>query len=226
MHFQRIEKVYYQFQELKDDYTRISENERLNKNNEKNNESEKIIAQKNGSKSNKMPVEQVTGGSLNTGDKQKTEKKIQSKSREITIEERVVDGNVSDRIAIFKRSIKYWKAHPVLGIGLGSHLWNSENEGIKSGNETIHNSANWLLVELGLIGISLFSIFVILCIKALYINRNNSEFTLTTNVMITVIFLMFGASIGTEVLYQRYFWLLLGLFLAKPDQYKSKMVMV
>jgi hypothetical protein len=35
--------------------------------------------------------------------------------------------------------------------------------------------------------------------------------------LISIIFVMIGASVATEVIYQRYFWLLLGLFLVKAN---------
>ena len=148
--------------------------------------------------------------------KQKKNKIIRKKPNLISLKSRILTDNFSTRIFILKRSLGYFKESPLIGIGLGSYLWKSKNDGIPSNESTIHNSVNWLLVELGIIGLLIFSIFTFTCIRAILLEKNESNNPLLpTYTMISIIAVMLGASIGTEVLYQRYYWLLLGIFLVK-----------
>lgn len=140
---------------------------------------------------------------------------IQLSVKRLTAIDRIKSDGLSIRLEILKRSVSYWLKSPVVGIGLGAHIWHSQKEGVPSDAITIHNSANWLLVETGLVGVLIFSVFLIICVKSLYLKRPvNNEF-LPSHTMISIIFIMMGASLATEVIYQRYFWLLLGIFLVK-----------
>jgi len=141
--------------------------------------------------------------------------------REITVKDRMTMEGHSDRISIIKRSLSYWKDSPIIGIGLGSHIWNSKNENIIPSAITIHSSPNWLLVETGIIGFIIFSLFVLSCIKSLFMNASSDTGIISPLVMIVIVMTMLGASIGTEVLYQRYFWLLLGFFMIKKNDVKN-----
>ena len=126
-------------------------------------------------------------------------------------------GTIGKRLKIIKRSLSYWIEKPVIGIGLGSYIWKSQKDGIPDDVITIHNSANWLLVETGIVGLVLFSIFIYICIKTL-MSKNDYTNILPTYGMASIILVMIGASIGTEVIYQRYFWLLLGISMAKAGE--------
>ena len=146
------------------------------------------------------------------------EKKIDKKDVvEISIKDRISLNGHADRISIIKRSLSYWLDSPILGIGLGGHIWNSLKENINSNDVTIHSSPNWLLVETGLIGFFIFSLFIFICIKSLLIDAKSDIEYLSPQAMIGIIIIMLGASVGTEVLYQRYLWLLLGLFMFKKN---------
>jgi O-antigen ligase len=150
------------------------------------------------------------------------EKIVKTKPTQLTVKrltavDRVKSDGLSTRIEIFHRSISYWKEKPFIGIGLGGHIWNSQKEGVHSDSVTIHNSLNWLLVETGVIGILIFLSIILLSIKSLYKYRSVTCDFLPTSTMISIIFLFIGASLATEVIYQRYFWLLLGLFLVKIE---------
>ena len=135
--------------------------------------------------------------------------------KRLTAVDRVKSDGLSIRIEILKRSISYWLKSPILGIGLGVYMWNSQKEGVSPDTFTIHNSANWLLVETGIVGVLIFSIFIVMCLKSLYFKSPVENEFLPSHAMISVIFVIMGASLATEVIYQRYFWLLLGMFLVK-----------
>ena len=137
--------------------------------------------------------------------------------KRLTAVDRVKSDGLATRIEIFYRSLSYWKESPIMGIGLGGHIWNSQKEGVPADAVTIHNSLNWLLVETGVIGIIIFLLIILLSIKSLYQHRLYDSDFLPSSTMISIIFLFIGASLATEVIYQRYFWLLLGLFLVKIE---------
>jgi hypothetical protein len=135
-----------------------------------------------------------------------------------SVSSRLKDEGMSVRVKIFKRSISYWLESPFVGIGLGTHLWKSNLEGgLSSGDLVIHNSLNWLLVETGLIGVIIFCSFIFSCLKNQFKREPEDKELISSKVLISIVFVMIGASMATEVIYQRYFWLLLGLFLVKSN---------
>jgi O-antigen ligase len=142
--------------------------------------------------------------------------------KRLTAVDRVKSDGLATRIEIFYRSLSYWKESPLIGIGLGGHIWNSQKEGVPEDAVTIHNSLNWLLVETGIIGLIIFLLVILLSIKSLYQNRTSASDFLPSSTMISIIFLFVGASLATEVIYQRYFWLLLGLFLVKIEMQNTQ----
>ena len=133
-----------------------------------------------------------------------------------------MEDTMAIRSKIIKYSFAYWREHPVIGIGLGGFLWSSRNTDLPPAAYLMHNSVNWLLVETGIIGLLIFSTFVLLSLKHFYLVRHKQDHLISTNAMIGVIMVMIGASVGTEVIYQRYFWLLLGLFLVLPSRAKEQ----
>ena len=126
------------------------------------------------------------------------------------------------RIEMLKRSYSYWLDHPLMGIGLGSYRWKCIKDKVSSDAITIHNSALWLLVETGLIGLLIFCWIIFKVMKSLIQNNYSGDSISLAKAMICVIGLFVGASIGTEVLYQRYFWLLLGISLVDLNKLEIK----
>ena len=122
------------------------------------------------------------------------------------------------RIDMIKRSYLYWLEKPVIGIGLGSYMWRSKKENVSEDVITIHNSALWLLVETGIVGLLIFSIFTYKTTSSLIKYGYIGENIRLDKAMVCIILVFLGASIGTEVLYQRYFWLLLGMSIVNIDK--------
>ena len=105
-------------------------------------------------------------------------------------------------------------------------MWKSVKENITKDAITIHNSALWLLVETGIIGLIIFIVFAYKCTIALIKNPSKQKAITLDKAMVCVIIVFLGASVGTEVLYQRYFWLLLGMSIVnlelKPEVLKRE----
>ena len=74
----------------------------------------------------------------------------------------------------------------------------------------LHASFLWVIVEMGVIGICLFSVLFINLFRRLLKNADTHNRYITTGIA-GVLLVMLGSSVGTEVLYQRYLWILLGI---------------
>lgn len=118
----------------------------------------------------------------------------------------------NERLRSALEALGLWTGHPLLGTGLGGMLARE----LASGTTTVtlvHNSALWLLVETGLIGLALFAAFFFFCLRGLLRTAGQDPFgAAATGAFVAMI----GASIGIEALYQRHFWFVLGLALALP----------
>lgn len=96
---------------------------------------------------------------------------------------------------------------PVFGHGLGYVL--------KTTGQTIHNSLLWLVVETGFVGAAVFTVFLVLAVRQLFLDRDD-PFVLG---MVAVSGAFMVMSLTGEYLYQRHLWFLLGVALAQtPDQ--------
>jgi O-antigen ligase len=96
---------------------------------------------------------------------------------------------------------------PVFGHGLGYVL--------KTTGQTIHNSLLWLVVETGFVGAAVFTVFLVLAVRQLFLDRDD-PFVLG---MVAVSGAFVVMSLTGEYLYQRHLWFLLGMALAQtPDQ--------
>ena len=124
--------------------------------------------------------------------------------------------SLKPRIETYMLALKYWTEDPIIGVGLGVFSWRSQLEGGNPSGDVLHNTALWLLAETGIIGLVLFSLFFLACIRSL-ISESKNKSSLSISIL-GLIFVMLGASIGTEILYQRYLWFFIGLALA----YKQK----
>lgn len=122
------------------------------------------------------------------------------------------DSNISVRLDMFKRAIRYWMEYPIVGIGIGSYQWKSKQAGENPHGYFIHNTGIWLLTETGLVGFLLFFSFFLVCFIT-FIGKKNIKDSLSVG-MAGMLLVMLGASIGTEILYQRYLWFMLGFTLA------------
>jgi len=131
------------------------------------------------------------------------------------------EGNVSGgvsanaRLDQFLMAIDLWRDHPIVGAGLGGFLSHQVGEG-ESEPVVIHNSLLWLLTETGLVGALLFAAFFLLCLKALWPVRGGPQACLFRLGVAASLLTFAGASVGTEILYQRHLWFLLGWALAQP----------
>jgi O-Antigen ligase len=98
-----------------------------------------------------------------------------------------------------------------LGIGLGSQL--------AEFGQIVHNTAIWLLVEMSLVGLVYFAAVVWLPIETTLrmraVDRRLATALLGGHVVMVV------ASFGIEALYQRQWWMLIGLAMAAPGTSES-----
>lgn len=126
------------------------------------------------------------------------------------------DYGIRKRIEISKIAFSQWLDHPVIGNGLGTFI---EKERKKEGNnvQAIHTTILWVLTEMGVGGVLLIAIFSIYVLRKSYIEwrKKDDLFALGVFGMLVV---MAVASVGTEIMYQRYLWFILGLFLVVSDR--------
>ncbi len=118
-------------------------------------------------------------------------------------------------IASTRAALRAWREAPILGIGIGTYY--QAYRDVPKVADTIHNTFLWLLTETGIVGAGLFSGFFLAVLLALLRCARappaGDPFLWGT---VGVLLVFAGASVGTEILYQRYFWFLLGLALAVP----------
>ncbi len=119
---------------------------------------------------------------------------------------------VEFRFDQLNRSLELWRPNPWLGIGLGSYIRDDAARGFNP-PQHIHNSALWLLTETGIIGAIAFGTFFLVLMYGLWPQAGASPFTIA---VFGVLMVFVGVSIGTEALYQRHLWVLLGMALALP----------
>ncbi len=136
------------------------------------------------------------------------------------------DKDTAIRMRTMKAALAMWQDRPIVGVGLGGYIASEKRRdailapaGPAAGDPgrqlvLIHNSALWLLTETGLLGAAAFIGFFLACFHALGRDiRSDTRDPLSAS-MLAALFVFAGASLGTEVLYQRHFWFLLGCALA------------
>lgn len=129
----------------------------------------------------------------------------------------VGDPGAHDRLEMTKRALRYWRDRPVIGVGLGNYIWLSQRDGYRA--NAPHSTGLWILTEMGLIGFAMFLVFFLVCLRKLVWRQGRLETDEIRLGIAAAMLVMAGSSIGTEVLYQRYLWVLLGIGLAaKPRQ--------
>lgn len=102
--------------------------------------------------------------------------------------------------------------NPLFGVGLGTFVHQLKRQDSKV-SRTLHNSALWLVTELGVIGAAPWIGFLIVCLIAFY-KRSGDPLSVG---MFAVAVAFMAASIAGEFLYQRHLWFLLGMSLALPN---------
>lgn len=124
----------------------------------------------------------------------------------------VQDSGFAHRVLISQQAVESWLSSPILGIGLGSFFWEQLRHG-QAVPAAIHTSALWVLTEMGLVGLILFSAFFVWVLTSAWPTARRPGFPLST-ALFAIILATAAASIGLEILYQRYLWFILGLAMA------------
>jgi putative inorganic carbon (HCO3(-)) transporter len=112
---------------------------------------------------------------------------------------------IGDRVLILKQALTGFRANPIFGTGLGQF----------SGEfgSVVHNTALWFLCEFGVLG------FLVFCglmggtgwrTWLLYRTLGEPERSLVLGLGLAFV-AMLGLSLGIEALYQRWWWLVMGL---------------
>jgi hypothetical protein len=98
-----------------------------------------------------------------------------------------------------------------LGIGLGSQLAESE--------QIVHNTAIWLLVEMSVVGIAYLAAMAVLPIQiTLRMRAFDRQLALA---LLGSQVVMLVASMGIEALYQRQWWMIIGLAMVQPAESRA-----
>ena len=120
---------------------------------------------------------------------------------------RKTDAGINHRLAIMRSGLAMWESSPSFGIGLGSFLWSEKQKG---NSAAIHMTVGWWLVEMGVLGLLAFSGFFIWVIRRLWYMQKVPAKRSVAIATWTMLFVFIGASLGMEVMYQRYLWFILG----------------
>jgi hypothetical protein len=118
---------------------------------------------------------------------------------------------VSTRAELTNEALASFVESDGLGTGLGSQLADS--------GQIVHNTAIWLLVEMSLVGLAYFAAVAWLPIKTTLRMRSHDRRLATALLGGHVVMLV--ASFGIEALYQRQWWMLIGLAMAAPGACES-----
>jgi len=157
--------------------------------------------------------QQIKGQQLHKRELKRKLKKKLSISKRLSLSRPVgVQGvGMMSRMDFIKYGFKYWKESPMTGIGIGSYKVFSMRDDVNKYGYQIHASILWVIIEMGLIGLCLFAVLFVNLFRHLLVNTNNRYITIG---IAGILIVMLGSSIGTEVLYQRYLWILLGIGLS------------
>jgi O-antigen ligase len=118
----------------------------------------------------------------------------------------------ASRAQLARDAFAMWLDNPLRGAGVGGFMRAQLAAHGGAAASTNHNSLLWWLSEMGLVGALLFGGFLLAAINKLYrlaaVDRRSAG-------VLGVTLLLAGASLGTEVMYQRYAWFFLGLALSR-----------
>ena len=129
----------------------------------------------------------------------------------------------SVRLRVLSDSLNLWKRAPLEGIGIGSFL-KSQYDRYKTDKkynpvDIIDSTPLWLLVETGLIGISIFALFYFRALHALWFNKDSPPDSSLTIFRQSVAFILLAFAVMSlfhELLYARFLWFFIGMGLASP----------
>lgn len=119
------------------------------------------------------------------------------------------DASDQGRMHLTLAALDVWWQHPVFGAGLGSFL--SDSVGMLGFEAIVHNTLLWLMAEMGLIGAVPFIITFVLIIRSAWGRQSD---TVRTRGLLLLMLVFAVMSQFQEVLYQRIFWLSLGVLTA------------
>src|ERR1700686_1969544 len=112
---------------------------------------------------------------------------------------------IDERVEISRNALQMFFDHPALGGGIGAFY--DEHDII------VHNSALWFLAEFGIVGLAIFAGFIgWFCVKGIagYRRAEVGQRPLFAGLLAAHL-AMIGFSLGVEALYQRHWWLVMGL---------------
>ena len=115
---------------------------------------------------------------------------------------------VTARINIAENALAEFYKSPIFGIGLGTY---HSKHGV-----IIHNTLLWILVEFGLIGLTIFTSFIGWFILAAVsrLRSANTQHRPLVAVTLVAFVAVLGLSVGIEALYQRYWWFIMAVISA------------
>jgi len=118
---------------------------------------------------------------------------------------------VSTREGLTSQALDSFVKSGGLGIGLGSQLAES--------GQIVHNTAIWLLVEMSVVGIVYWAAMAVLPIQVtLRMRAFDRQLALA---LLGSHIVMLVASIGIEALYQRQWWMVIGLAMVQPAESRA-----
>lgn len=121
----------------------------------------------------------------------------------------IVDSSIRQRVETSLLALDLWSTSPLVGIGMGGFMHHYQQ--VANGTVfTIHTSALWLLVETGIVGLTLFLSLFASLFWGLF-RRAKPDGDVYAIAMCVILVFAAGVSIGTEIIYQRHLWLLVGL---------------
>ncbi len=129
----------------------------------------------------------------------------------------------SNRLIILKHSLDLWKTSPIIGVGIGT----SQKEQLKDFGQilsVIDSTPLWVLTEMGLLGLLVFSGFFIFCFVTVWKSAKQSDGIYGVLSLGMILCLMtFGTMcLLHEFTYTRFIWFLLGLSMAVPANMRQE----
>ena len=139
---------------------------------------------------------------------------------------RQINSIIMPRSELINIGIRIWKEKPIFGHGLGNtnymvyerYKHKTQFPSIlKKTPISLHNTFLWLICEMGLVGLIIFIFYPIRITSSLILSKikkreyfNNQDFS-----FLSIIFLTISFSMTHDILYQRIFWIVLGIIISK-----------
>ncbi len=107
------------------------------------------------------------------------------------------------------KGFQLWTEYPLFGAGLGAFVHTVQEE--RGIHLIIHNSAVWLLAEMGLVGFCIFTTFFSMIIMTAWHQATTNDRGMQRARALLLLLLIFALfQLPHDVFYQRIFWLTLG----------------